>query len=69
MKKYVRDEMSRYIYDLVPSVPIAILKSITGVRAGLNTAEREGVISFLEKRDPKWNLKVPGDMPDFFPLT
>ena len=29
---------------------------------------REGVISFLEKRDPKWNLKVPGDMPDFFPL-
>lgn len=29
---------------------------------------REGVISFLEKREPKWNLKVPGDMPDFFPL-
>lgn len=29
---------------------------------------REGVMAFLEKRDPKWNLKLPGDMPDFFPL-
>ena len=26
---------------------------------------REGVISFLEKREPDWSLKVPGDMPDF----
>jgi len=29
---------------------------------------REGVISFLEKREPEWKLKVPGDMPDFFPM-
>jgi enoyl-CoA hydratase/carnithine racemase len=29
---------------------------------------REGVLSFLEKREPDWKLKVPGDMPDFFPL-
>ena len=29
---------------------------------------REGVVSFLEKRDPEWKLKVPGGMPDFFPL-
>lgn len=26
---------------------------------------REGVMSFLEKRDPEWKLKVPGDLPDF----
>ena len=28
----------------------------------------EGVMSFLQKRKPKWKLKVPGDLPDFFPL-
>jgi enoyl-CoA hydratase/carnithine racemase len=25
----------------------------------------EGVISFLQKREPEWSMKVPGDMPDF----
>ena len=25
----------------------------------------EGVVSFLQKRDPKWSLKVPGDLPEF----
>jgi enoyl-CoA hydratase/carnithine racemase len=29
---------------------------------------REGVVSYLEKREPRWMMKVPGDMPDFFPL-
>ena len=29
---------------------------------------REGVVSFLEKRDPDWKLKVPSDLPEFFPL-
>ncbi|MFX0030270.1 MAG: enoyl-CoA hydratase-related protein [Candidatus Hermodarchaeota archaeon] len=29
---------------------------------------REGVVSFLQKRRPEWKLKVPGDMPEFFPL-
>lgn len=28
----------------------------------------EGVMSFLQKRKPEWKMKVPGDMPDFFPL-
>ncbi|MHA1727211.1 MAG: enoyl-CoA hydratase-related protein [Promethearchaeota archaeon] len=28
----------------------------------------EGVTSFFQKRKPKWKLKVPGDMPDFFPI-
>jgi enoyl-CoA hydratase/carnithine racemase len=37
--------------------------------AGLQADAREGVVSFLEKREPEWNLKVPGDMPDSFPLT
>lgn len=36
--------------------------------AGKQPDAREGVMSFLEKRDPEWNLKVPGDMPDFFPM-
>ena len=26
---------------------------------------REGVVSFLEKRDPDWKLKAPDDMPEF----
>ncbi len=25
----------------------------------------EGVMSFLQKREPDWSMKVPGDMPDF----
>jgi enoyl-CoA hydratase/carnithine racemase len=29
---------------------------------------REGVVSFLQKRKPEWKMKVPGDLPDFFPL-
>ncbi|MHA2007596.1 MAG: enoyl-CoA hydratase-related protein [Promethearchaeota archaeon] len=35
---------------------------------GLQPDAREGVLSFLQKRRPKWKLKVPGDLPDFFPL-
>lgn len=30
---------------------------------------KEGINSFLEKRPPKWTMKVSKDMPDFFPLT
>ena len=32
---------------------------------GTQPDAREGVVSFLEKREPSWSLKVPGDMPDF----
>ncbi|MFX1344811.1 MAG: enoyl-CoA hydratase-related protein [Promethearchaeota archaeon] len=35
---------------------------------GLQQDAREGVVSFLQKRRPEWKLKVPGDLPDFFPL-
>lgn len=35
---------------------------------GLQPDAREGVVSFLQKRRPEWKLKVPGDMPDFYPL-
>lgn len=35
---------------------------------GLQPDAREGVMSFLQKRRPEWKLKVPGDLPDFFPL-
>lgn len=32
---------------------------------GTQPDAREGVVSFLQKRDPKWEMKVPGNMPDF----
>ena len=35
---------------------------------GLQPDAREGVVSFLQKRRPEWKMKVPGDLPDFFPL-
>jgi len=35
---------------------------------GLQPDAREGVVSFLQKRKPNWKMKVPGDLPDFFPL-
>ncbi|MHA1916387.1 MAG: enoyl-CoA hydratase-related protein [Promethearchaeota archaeon] len=35
---------------------------------GLQPDAKEGVISFLQKRRPKWKMKVPGDLPNFFPL-
>jgi len=35
---------------------------------GTQPDAREGVVSFLQKRKPEWKLKVPGDLPDFFPL-
>ncbi len=35
---------------------------------GTQPDAREGVVSFLEKRKPEWKLKVPGDLPKFFPL-
>ena len=35
---------------------------------GLQADSREGVMSFLQKRKPEWKLKVPDDLPDFFPL-
>ncbi len=38
------------------------------VWTGSQPDAREGIISFLEKRNPEWKMKVPGDLPDFFPL-
>ena len=35
---------------------------------GTKPDAREGVVSFLEKRKPEWKMKVPGDLPEFFPL-
>jgi len=35
---------------------------------GKQADAREGVVSFLQKRKPDWKLKVPGDLPDFFPI-
>ncbi len=35
---------------------------------GRQPDSREGVMSFLEKRKPEWKMKVPGDLPDYFPL-
>lgn len=30
---------------------------------------REGIMSFLEKRPPRWSMRVTKDMPEFFPMT
>ena len=35
---------------------------------GKNADVKEGVASFLEKRAPKYPMKVSTDMPDFFPF-
>jgi len=35
---------------------------------GTQPDAREGMVSFLQKRKPEWKLKVPGDLPDFFPI-
>jgi len=35
--------------------------------AGQSTDAKEGVLSFLEKRKPQFQLKVSQDMPDFYP--
>lgn len=29
---------------------------------------QEGIMSFLEKRPPRWSMRVSNDMPEFFPL-
>jgi enoyl-CoA hydratase/carnithine racemase len=36
--------------------------------SGMQPDAREGVVSFLEKRPPEWSMKVPADLPEFFPL-
>ena len=36
--------------------------------SGQQPDSKEGVTSFLEKRDPEWKMSVPKDLPDFFPL-
>lgn len=36
--------------------------------SGQQPDSKEGVSSFLEKRDPEWKMSVPKDLPDFFPL-
>ncbi len=36
---------------------------------GMQPDCKEGIVSFLEKRPPKWTMKVSEDMPDFFPLA
>ncbi|MBI4831481.1 MAG: enoyl-CoA hydratase/isomerase family protein [Candidatus Lindowbacteria bacterium] len=36
--------------------------------AGMQPDCNEGITSFLEKRQPRWTMKVSKDMPEFYPL-
>jgi enoyl-CoA hydratase/carnithine racemase len=61
----------RMIYQFLTETDIDKIESINHQYLGWVSTKsdtREGVISFLEKRKPKWKLKVPGDLPEFYPL-
>ena len=61
----------RMLYQFLTETDIDKAESINHQYLGWISTKadtREGVMSFLEKRKPKWKLKVPGDLPDFFPL-
>jgi len=61
----------RMIYQFLTETDIDKIESINHQYLGWISTKadtREGVMSFLEKRKPEWKLKVPGDLPDFYPL-
>ena len=61
----------RMIYQFLTETDIDKIESINHQYLGWVSTKadtREGVMSFLEKRKPEWKLKVPGDLPDFYPL-
>jgi len=61
----------RMLYDFLTETDLNKVESINNRYfgwTGLQPDAKEGVISFLQKRRPKWKMKVPGDLPKFFPL-
>ncbi|MFX1372704.1 MAG: enoyl-CoA hydratase-related protein [Promethearchaeota archaeon] len=61
----------RMLYQFLTETDIDKVESINHRYSrwtGKQSDAREGIMSFLQKRRPKWNLKVPGDLPDFFPI-
>jgi len=61
----------RMLYQFLSETDVDKAESINHQYLGWISTKadtREGVMSFLEKRKPEWKLKVPGDLPDFFPL-
>ena len=61
----------RMLYQFLSETDVDKAESINHQYLGWVSTKadtREGVMSFLEKRKPEWKLKVPGDLPDFFPL-
>ena len=61
----------RMVYQFLTETDIDKVEMINNRYFGWTGSQpdaKEGVISFLEKRRPKWKLKVPGDLPKFFPL-
>ncbi|MHA2398615.1 MAG: enoyl-CoA hydratase-related protein [Promethearchaeota archaeon] len=61
----------RMLYEFLTETDINKVESINHRYfgwTGLQPDAKEGVISFLQKRRPIWKLKVPGDLPKFFPL-
>lgn len=61
----------RMLYQFLTETDVDKAESINHQYLGWISTKsdtREGVMSFLEKRKPDWKLKVPGDLPDFYPL-
>ncbi|UCD84665.1 MAG: enoyl-CoA hydratase/isomerase family protein, partial [Deltaproteobacteria bacterium] len=58
----------KMLYEFLTETDIEKAERINNVYfawTGTQPDAREGVMSFLEKREPAWSMKVPGDMPDF----
>ncbi len=61
----------RMIYQFLTETDLDKVESINHQYLGWVSTKadiQEGVMSFLEKRKPEWKLKIPGDLPDFYPL-
>jgi len=58
------------LYRMAPlDSPLPVQRLDSQLIAGCATSQDavEGVLSFMQKRDPQWTGEVPGDLPDYLP--